>query len=149
MTDKTNSAAFIVNELGKRGVDASLWHTGGGCFAIYVERTHAPAIDAVETGTIMITDVTGTVVDLDIAYACEFLGFVAGWYPTPDDLTCGTNVTWVYGEAAYDRERQVHEAQDRGGVEFARTVAQNLYVEWRADASALVDAVATFVKEMV
>jgi len=144
MSEIYATARFIANELEERGIASDLRDTGGGCTALAIVVDHrGPSI---ETGCILVTDVTGTQVALDAVGQHAFLGWIAGFYPSEDALLTGEDAEWLHAEA-YDREKKIWDAHAKGGAELAQSVAKDLFVDWRIDAIRMVDAIVAFIKE--
>jgi len=145
MRTTLSSATYIINELDKRGLHGVLYHTGGGCTAVEVEVLYITEDGNEETGLVVITDVSGTTVSVDIDYEPVFLGWVAGFYVSEDGFSGGDEAEWIHAEA-YEREETVARARGEGN-EFAQAVLENLRQDWQTDADVMVAAVATFIEE--
>jgi hypothetical protein len=140
MTEITSTPSFIISELERRGIDADLEHTGGGCTAVKIELTHlAPSL---ETAYIMITDVSGTTCDLEESDRENFLGWVAGHYSSEDAFACGENAEWIHADA-YERECEVLHEHETRGVPSSLLAITRLRVDWKSDALQMVDAIAS------
>ena len=144
MRTTLGSAAYILSALDERGLHGVHYFTGGGCTAVEVEVPYTTEDGDRETGLVVITDVSGTTVSVDVDYEPVFLGWVAGFYASEDGFYGGDEAEWIHADA-YDRERQVIDAR-REGTTFAQVVIENLCVDWRKDADAMVSAVMTFVE---
>lgn len=145
MTEITSTPSFIIDALQRRGIEADLEHTGGGCTAVKIELPHIDP--AVETAFILITDVGGTTCDLDEASRATFLGWVAGYYASEDELTYGENVWWIHA-AAYEREREIMDEHSKYGITSARQVTRRLAVDWKTDALDMVNAIVSYVDNL-
>jgi hypothetical protein len=143
MTKITSTPSFIISELERRGIEADLEHTGGGCTAIKIELTHpAPSL---ETAYVMITDVSGTTCDLTESDRENFLGWIAGYYPSEDSLAYGENVWWIHADA-YEREREILKEYQAYGISSSLRAVARLRVNWRDDALKMIDAIASYLE---
>jgi hypothetical protein len=143
VTELTSTASFIISELEKHDIDADMTFTGGGCTAVTCMIEHSDP--DVETAYILITDVTGTTCNIPETEWSRFLGWVVGYYASEDALAAGEDARWLRSDA-YLRETAIAKARKDFGVERGQRMAQNMYVDWRNDATCAADAIAFFLK---
>lgn len=143
MIEITSTPSFIIDALQRRGIEADLEHTGGGCTAVKINVE----LTATQTAFILITDVSGTTCDLGEAERKSFLGWVAGYYASEDELLYGEDAYWIHA-AAYERECEVLSAHTGGGVTAGRQAVERLAVDWKTDALDMVNAIVSYVDNL-
>jgi hypothetical protein len=124
--DKYASVQLVISELGRHGVDGSLWHTGGGCTSVEVEVKHDDP--AIETAYVSVTNGNSTVC-LTEEDRERFTGWLVLYYANEDAMLNGEPFEIVHGDEVWKS-------------------ATSAVVDWRADTVAMARAIEEFIANL-